>query len=208
MSQSNRLLKLVKATSKFPKGIRSTLWSKAFGRIVPMVGTANIRYLEVDVNHVTVRLENQKNMQNHIKGVHAAAMALLAETATGFLTGLHIPDNRILLIKSLHVDYLKVVEGGLTATATLSTEQQKYIADHEKGELVIPVTVISCYTKILKVGNTSIQMQIEVWDSHDDSRAPIRITEGVFTFVAVDVKGNKRQIPEEAKQKFLASQES
>ncbi|MCF4836935.1 acyl-CoA thioesterase, partial [Acinetobacter baumannii] len=55
---------------------------------------------------------------------------------------------------------------------------------------------------------TSIQMQIEVWDSHDDSRAPIRITEGVFTFVAVDVKGNKRQIPEEAKQKFLASQES
>ncbi|WP_154020186.1 hypothetical protein [Acinetobacter baumannii] len=50
MSQSNRLLKLVKATSKFPKGIRSTLWSKAFGRIVPMVGTANIRYLEVDVN--------------------------------------------------------------------------------------------------------------------------------------------------------------
>ena len=25
-----------------------------------MVGTANIRYLEVDVNHVTVRLENQK----------------------------------------------------------------------------------------------------------------------------------------------------
>ncbi len=66
MSQSNRLLKLVKATSKFPKGIRSTLWSKAFGRIVPMVGTANIRYLEVDVNHVTVRLENQKNMQKTI----------------------------------------------------------------------------------------------------------------------------------------------
>ena len=142
MSQSNRLLKLVKATSKFPKGIRSTLWSKAFG------------YLEVDVNHVTVRLENQKNMQNHIKGVHAAAMALLAETATGFLTGLHIPDNRILLIKSLHVDYLKVVEGGLTATATLSTEQQKYIADHEKGELVIPVTVID------DAGNEPIQCQM------------------------------------------------
>ena len=142
MSQANRLSKLVKATSKFPKSIRSTLWSKAFGRIVPMVGTANIRYLEVDQDHVVVRLENQRNMQNHIKGVHAAAMALLAETATGFLTGLHVPDNRILLIKSLHVDYLKVVQGGLTATATLSPEQQKFIADNEKGELLIPVTVI------------------------------------------------------------------
>ena len=141
MSQTNRLSKLVKATSKFPKSLRSTLWSKAFGRVVPMVGTANIRYLEVDQHHVTVRLENQRNMQNHIKGIHAAAMALLAETATGFLTGLHIPDNRILLIKSLHVDYVKVVQGGLTATATLSKEQQDYIAVQDKGEMLIPVTV-------------------------------------------------------------------
>ncbi|MFZ0329948.1 MAG: acyl-CoA thioesterase, partial [Acinetobacter bohemicus] len=54
--------------------------------------------------------------------------------------------------------------------------------------------------------NTSIQMQIEVWDSHDSSREPIRVTEGVFTFVAVDVKGGKRQILEDLKQKYLASQ--
>ncbi|WP_374530111.1 DUF4442 domain-containing protein [Acinetobacter sp.] len=154
MTQGNRLSKLVKATSKFPQGIRSTLWSKAFGRIVPMVGTANIRYLAVDQHHVVVRIENQRNMQNHIKGVHAAAMALLAETATGFLTGLHVPDHRILLIKTLHVDYLKVAQGGLTATASLSPEQQKLIAEQEKGELLIPVTVID------DAGNEPIQCQM------------------------------------------------
>ncbi|UUM27729.1 DUF4442 domain-containing protein [Acinetobacter colistiniresistens] len=154
MAKDNRLYKLVKTTSKFPKGIRSTLWSKAFGRVVPMVGTANIRYLEVDKDHVTVRIENQRNMQNHIKGVHAAAMALLGETATGFLIGLHVPDDRILLIKSLHVDYLKVAQGGLTATATLSAEQQQFIADNEKGELLIPVTVLD------DSGNTPIQCQM------------------------------------------------
>ncbi|HEX5380682.1 MAG TPA: DUF4442 domain-containing protein [Acinetobacter sp.] len=154
MTQSNRLSKLVKATTKFPQGIRSTLWSKAFGRIVPMVGTAKIRYLEVDQHHVVVRIENQRNMQNHIKGVHAAAMALLAETATGFLTGLHVPDHRILLIKTLHVDYLKVAQGGLTATASLSPEQQKLIAEQEKGELLIPVTVID------DAGNEPIQCQM------------------------------------------------
>ena len=154
MAKDNRLYTLVKTTSKFPKSIRSTLWSKAFGRVVPMVGTANIRYLEVDKDHVTVRIENQRNMQNHIKGVHAAAMALLAETATGFLTGLHIPDDRILLIKSLHVDYLKVAQGGLTATAILSADQQKFIADNEKGELLIPVTVID------DSGNEPIQCQM------------------------------------------------
>ena len=154
MTKSNRLTKLVNATSKLPMSLRSTLWSKAFGRIVPMVGTANIRYLEVNPSQVKVRIENQRNMQNHIKGVHAAAMALLAETATGFLTGLHVPDHRILLIKSLHVDYLKVAKGGLTATAYLNAEQQALIASQEKGELLIPVTVID------DTGNEPIHCQM------------------------------------------------
>ena len=84
--------------------------------------------------------------------------------------------------------------------ATIAINQMTFLVPVKVGD------VISCYTKILKVGKTSIQMEIEVWDSHDDSRPPIRVTEGVFTFVAVDVKGNKRLIPEDAKQKLLESQ--
>ena len=84
--------------------------------------------------------------------------------------------------------------------ATISINQMTFLVPVKVGD------VISCYTKILKVGNTSIQMEIEVWDSHDSSRPPVRVTEGVFTFVAVDVKGNKRQISADVKEKFLASQ--
>lgn len=84
--------------------------------------------------------------------------------------------------------------------ATISINQMTFLVPVKVGD------VISCYTKILKLGNTSIQMQIEVWDSHDSSRTAKRVTEGVFTFVAVDVKGAKRQIPEEIKQKFLETQ--
>lgn len=84
--------------------------------------------------------------------------------------------------------------------ATISINQMTFLVPVKVGD------VISCYTKILKVGNTSIQMCIEVWDSHDSSREPIRVTEGVFTFVAVDVKGGKRFIADEIKQKYLASQ--
>lgn len=142
MAKNNRLYKVVQATSKLPKALRTTIWSKTFGRIVPMVGTANIRYLEVSKEKVVVRIGNHRNMQNHIKGVHAAAMALLAETATGFVTGLNVPDDRILLIKTLQVDYLKVASGGLTATATLSAEQQQFILDNDKASLEIPITVV------------------------------------------------------------------
>lgn len=142
MSKPNRMMKMVNATSKLPDAIRTFTLSKAFGRIVPMVGTAGLRYEHVSPNKVVVSIKNKRPMQNHIKGVHAAAMALLAETATGFVVGLNVPDHRIMLIKSLHVDYKRIAKGDLVATATLSDEQRQYIIDNEKGELIVPITVI------------------------------------------------------------------
>ena len=141
MTTTNRLSKLVKATAKLPKGIRSTLWSKAFGRIVPMVGSANIRYLEVSHAKVVVKIENHRAMQNHIGQVHACAMALLAETATGFVTGMNVPDSCIVLIKSLKVDFKRPSKGTMTAVATLTAEQQKLMQSSEKGETLVSVIV-------------------------------------------------------------------
>jgi len=141
MTATNRLSKLVKATAKLPKGIRSTLWSKAFGRIVPMVGSANIRYLEVSHAKVVVKIENHRAMQNHIGQVHACAMALIAETATGFVTGMNVPDSCIVLIKSLKVDFKRPSKGAMTAVATLTDEQQKLMQSSEKGETLISVIV-------------------------------------------------------------------
>ena len=141
MTATNRLSKLVKATAKLPKGIRSTLWSKAFGRIVPMVGSANIRYLEVSHAKVVVKIENHRAMQNHIGQVHACAMALIAETATGFVTGMNVPDSCIVLIKSLKVDFKRPSKGAMTAIATLTDEQQKLMQSSEKGETLVSVVV-------------------------------------------------------------------
>lgn len=141
MAQGNRLSKLVKATSKFPQGIRSALWSKAFGRVVPMVGSAKLRYLEVTHAKVVVKIENHKAMQNHIGQIHACAMALIAETATGFVTGMNVPDSSIVLIKSIHVDFKRPTKGAMTAVATLTDQQQKQMRESEKGETLVQVSV-------------------------------------------------------------------
>ena len=141
MTATNRLSKLVKATAKLPKGIRSTLWSKAFGRIVPMVGSANIRYLEVSHAKVVVKIENHRAMQNHIGQVHACAMALIAETATGFVVAMNVPDTSIVLIKSLHMDYKRPSKGDMKAVATLTAEQIKEIETTDKGETTVAVTI-------------------------------------------------------------------
>ncbi|GAB3053762.1 acyl-CoA thioesterase [Acinetobacter apis] len=72
--------------------------------------------------------------------------------------------------------------------ATIAINEMSFLVPVKVGD------VISCYTKILKVGNTSIQIQIEVWDSHDSSREARRVTAGIFTFVAIDGDGHKRII--------------
>lgn len=141
MAQRNKLSKLVQSTTKLPQGIRTALWSKAFGRIVPMVGTAKIRYDVVSASSVTVRLANHKAMQNHIGQVHACAMALLAETATGFVTAMNVPDSSIVLIKSLKLEFKRPTKGAMTAIATLTAEQQQLMQTTDKGETLVAVSV-------------------------------------------------------------------
>ena len=141
MTQTNRLNKLVNATSKLPKSIQSRLLSQAFGRVVPMIGSAKIRYLNISKQQVEVHLANHKAMQNHIGQLHACAMALLAETATGFVTAMNVPDSAVVLIKSIKIDYKRPTKGALRAIATLSQEQQQRMQGAEKGETLVQVSV-------------------------------------------------------------------
>ena len=58
--------------------------------------------------------------------------------------------------------------------------------------------VVCCYADIQKVGNSSITIGLEAWALHrDDSKDRIKVTEGVFTFVALDKDGNPRTVPPE-----------
>ena len=141
MTKSNRLTKLVKATSRLPQGMRTALLSKTFGRVVPMVGSAKIRYQEVSASKVVVSMVNHKAMQNHIGQIHACAMALLAETATGFVTAMNVPDSAVVLIKTLKVDFKRPTKGAMTAVATLTPEQQELMQSSEKGETLVQVIV-------------------------------------------------------------------
>ncbi|MEN8427583.1 DUF4442 domain-containing protein [Acinetobacter schindleri] len=141
MAKSNRLSKLVKASSRLPQGIRTALLSKTFGRVVPMVGSARIRYEQVSHDQVMVSMANHKAMQNHIGQVHACAMALLAETATGFVTAMNVPDSAVVLIKSIKIDYKRPTQGAMRAIATLTAEQQQLMQSTDKGETLVQVVI-------------------------------------------------------------------
>src|SRR5690606_37495249 len=141
MTKSNRLSKLVKASSRLPNGIRSALLSKTFGRVVPMVGTARICYELVRPDQVIVSIANHKAMQNHIGQLHACAMALLAETATGFVTAMNVPASAIVLVKSLKVAYKRPSKGAMSAVATPTAQPQPLMQSSDRRETPARVIV-------------------------------------------------------------------
>lgn len=84
------------------------------------------------------------------------------------------------------------IAGGLAAknrsnsrVSTVAVESMTFHHPVKVGD------VVCCYADILRVGNTSMRLKMEVWvQSHpfkEGSR--IKVTEGIFTYVAIDENG-------------------
>jgi acyl-CoA thioesterase YciA len=46
--------------------------------------------------------------------------------------------------------------------------------------------VLCCYADVVKVGRTSIQIKIEAWAMRNFDPERVLVTEGIFTYVAID----------------------
>ncbi|MBT5298721.1 MAG: acyl-CoA thioesterase [Rhodospirillaceae bacterium] len=57
--------------------------------------------------------------------------------------------------------------------------------------------VVCCYTEILRTGRTSVTIRVQAWTlRRHQADVRIKVTEGNFTFVALDENGNKRLVPD------------
>ncbi|WP_166266808.1 DUF4442 domain-containing protein [Marinobacter caseinilyticus] len=141
MPETNRLAGIVSRINKLPEFARSRALSLFFGKAVPFTGTVGIRIEALDQNRCIISVANKRRVQNHIKGVHAVASLLLAESATGFLVGLNVPDDKIPVIKTVHADYTRRATGDIKVEAFLTPEQQARIRTEDKGETSVGVTI-------------------------------------------------------------------
>jgi acyl-CoA thioesterase YciA len=58
--------------------------------------------------------------------------------------------------------------------------------------------VVSFYAEIVKVGRTSITVNVEVFaERHPAQPLIVKVTEAQLTYVAIDAQGGKREIPAE-----------
>ncbi len=141
MTQANRLSKTAQKLQNLPEFMRSFAMTKAFGSVIKYAGHSGVRFEKLSNNECIVSIKNKKKVQNHIGGIHAAAMALLAETATGFVFGMNVPDSKLPVIKKMDIDYVKRSTGDMRAVATLTDEQIQKIQTEEKGEVTVPVII-------------------------------------------------------------------
>lgn len=57
---------------------------------------------------------------------------------------------------------------------------------------------VTCYARIAKVGKTSIAVEVESWASRGVSGEFVKVTEGVFTYVALGSDRRPRSVPAES----------
>ena len=137
----NRLQRSLMRLDEAPAFLRGFVQNLILRRAVPFTGTAGLQYVEMTPQRVEVAVANQRRVQNHIHGVHAAAMTLLAETATGMVVGMNVRDDCLPLAKELKVAFKKRAQGALCAVATLTDDQRALMQQSDKGEVPVQVTV-------------------------------------------------------------------
>lgn len=142
MQYNNRLNRSLKKLESVPSFLKSYLRNKTIGSVVPFVGTAGLDFEKMTCEEVVVNIPNKKKIQNHIAQVHAAASVLLAETASGMVLGMNIPDDKLPLMKNLGAKFIKRSTGAQKAIATLTAEQIKSIRETDKGDVNIAVKLI------------------------------------------------------------------
>jgi acyl-CoA thioesterase YciA len=57
---------------------------------------------------------------------------------------------------------------------------------------------VTCYAEIVRIGTTSITVKVESWVRRGTGNEYIAVTEGTFTYVAVDGDRRPRRVPPES----------
>ena len=82
--------------------------------------------------------------------------------------------------------------GGRVATVAINA--MKFLRPISVGDEV------SCFCSMEEEGNASIKVKIETWTRSRGGKDAEKVTDGVFTFVAVDEDGKPRRLPEDTEE--------
>ncbi|WP_299394593.1 acyl-CoA thioesterase [Pelagibius sp.] len=90
------------------------------------------------------------------------------------------------------------IAGGITAGARAAGRVATVAIDAMTFHRPVFVGDVLCtYADIIRVGRSSMAIHIEAWALRGRMGERVKVTEGTFTFVAIDEAGKPRPVPEQ-----------
>jgi acyl-coenzyme A thioesterase PaaI-like protein len=146
-SHGARLLAAWNRLSGRPGG--KWLFSRLVGRMAPYTGTIKALVLELEPGRAVVELKDRRAVRNHLRSIHAIALANLGELSSGLAASAAMPQGVRGIPTAIAIDYHHKARGTLTATGTAvlpdvteptTAQVQSEIRDRS-GSIVTTVTV-------------------------------------------------------------------
>jgi acyl-coenzyme A thioesterase PaaI-like protein len=142
-----RLMAAWRVLSPLPGG--RWLFSRLLGWTVPYSGTIRCSVEALEAGRAVLTLRDRRRVRNHLRSVHAIALANLGELCSGLAAAAAMPAGVRGIPVRISIDYLKKARGTLTArgsasfptvTAPVRAEALASIED-AAGDVVASMTV-------------------------------------------------------------------
>jgi acyl-coenzyme A thioesterase PaaI-like protein len=91
------------------------LYNILLGRAVPYTGSIGAQVLTLEPGYVKVALKDRRAVRNHLKSIHAIALANLGEMASGLAMMSCISTSTKAIVVNLEIEYVKKARGRLIA---------------------------------------------------------------------------------------------